>query len=68
VLSDLVVRPTPLYLGRVRQGDVVRRELVVGSGRVGGTATVVAAETTSPRIRAWVKPPPAGTASASSSR
>jgi hypothetical protein len=60
VLSDLVVRPTPLYLGRVRPGDVVRRELVVASGRVGGTATVVAVETASPRIRAWIEASPAG--------
>jgi len=55
VLTDLVVRPAPLYLGHVRAGAVVRRELTVASGRVGGTATVVAVESASPRIRAWVE-------------
>ena len=60
VLSDLVVKPTPIYLGRVRQGEVVRREIAVASGRVGGTATVVGVETQSPRIRAWVEAGAAG--------
>ena len=60
VLSDLVARPTPLYLGRVRSGEVVRREIAVSSGRVGGSATVVGVETTSPRIRAWVEAAPGG--------
>jgi hypothetical protein len=60
ILSDLVVRPTPLYLGRIPAGQVVRRELAVSPGREGGAATVVAVETASPRIRAWVEAAAAG--------
>ena len=56
VLTDLVVRPTPVYVGHVRQGEVVRREINVAAGRVGGTASVVAVETMSPRIKAWLEP------------
>ncbi len=33
VLTDLLVSPTPVYLGGVYRGDPVRRELVVGPGR-----------------------------------
>ncbi len=60
VLTDLVVHPTPLYLGHVRQGTVVRRELAVAPGRPGGVASVVAVEASSPRLRAWVEPAAAG--------
>jgi hypothetical protein len=60
VLTDLVVRPTPLYLGHVHRGAVVRREIVVAPGRPGGTASVLAVEAASPRIRAWIEPDPGG--------
>jgi hypothetical protein len=60
VLSDLVVRPTPLYFGHVRQGAVVRREIVVAPGRPGGVASVLAVEAASPRLRAWIEPVPDG--------
>jgi len=56
VLTDLIVRPVPLYLGHVRRGDVVRREIIVSAGRPGGTASVVAVEAASPRLRAWIEP------------
>jgi hypothetical protein len=44
VLADLVVTPSPLYLGRVRRGEAVRRELVVTPGRPGPPAIVTAVE------------------------
>jgi hypothetical protein len=56
VLSDLVLKPVPLYVGHVRSGAVVRREISVVPGRPNGTATVTAVETTSPRLKAWVEP------------
>ena len=56
VLSDLVLKPVPLYVGHVRSGEVVRREIAVAPGRPNGTATVTAVETTSPRLKAWVEP------------
>src|SRR5258706_2523210 len=56
VLTDLVVRPTPLYLGHLPHGVVVRRELVVEPGRPGGVATVVGVEAASPRLKPWLRP------------
>src|SRR5262245_36583981 len=56
VLSDLVLKPVPLYVGHVPSGTVVRREIAVAPGRPNGTATVTAVETTSPRLKAWVEP------------
>ncbi len=56
VLTDLIVRPTPLYLGHLRHGAVVRRELVVEPGRPGGVTTVVGVEAASPRLKAWLEP------------
>jgi hypothetical protein len=56
VLSDLVVKPVPLYVGHVRPGTTVRREIAVVPGRPNGTASVTAVETTSPRLRAWIDP------------
>jgi len=55
VLADLVVRPTAVYVGRVRRDSVVRRELAIQSGRPGGTATVASVESGSPRVRAWIE-------------
>jgi hypothetical protein len=54
VLTDLVVTPTPLYLGHVRRGAVVRRALAVVAGRPGATARVQSVETTNPHLRAWI--------------
>jgi hypothetical protein len=55
VLTDLVVRPTPLYFGRIASGARVRRELTVVPGRPNGTTTVVGVDATSPRLRAWLE-------------
>ena len=54
VLADLVVQPTPIYVGHLGRGVVVRREIAIASGRPGGTASVVGVEASSPRIRAWI--------------
>jgi hypothetical protein len=40
VLSDLVLSPNPVYLGRLRRGETVTREVVIRPGRPGGTAVV----------------------------
>jgi hypothetical protein len=61
VLSDLVVRPATVYVGRVKPDTVVRRELVVVPGRPGGTATVASVEAASPRVRAWIEAAADGT-------
>jgi hypothetical protein len=60
VLSDLVVKPVPLYVGHVRPGATIRREIAVVPGRPNGTAAVTAVETTSPRLRAWIEPAAVG--------
>src|SRR5207247_2000599 len=35
VLADLILTPQPLYLGHLRRGEAVRREVIVTSGRPG---------------------------------
>jgi hypothetical protein len=40
VLADLVLSPNPVYLGRLRRGETVTREVVIRRGRPGGTAVV----------------------------
>jgi hypothetical protein len=60
VLTDLVVRPTPLYVGHVRRGTVVRRELAVAPGRPGGSALVASVAPSSPHLRAWLETPEHG--------
>jgi len=40
VNTDLVVSPTPLYLGRVQRGETVRREVLITPGREGGAYAV----------------------------
>ena len=56
VLTDVVLRPTPLYFGHVRRGTAVRREIAVMPGRPGGTATVVSVDPASARLKAWLEP------------
>jgi hypothetical protein len=58
VLTDLVVTPTPVYLGRVYRGEPVRRELVVAPGRPGDPTpyAVSQVESDSPTLRAYVIP------------
>jgi hypothetical protein len=40
VLADLVLSPSPVYLGRLRRGETLSREVVIRPGRPGGTAVV----------------------------
>jgi hypothetical protein len=54
VLADLLIQPTAVYLGHVRQGAVVRKELVVTAGRPGGTDTITDIATAPPYVKAWV--------------
>ncbi len=60
VSVDLVVTPTPLYLGRVRRGDAVRREVVITPGREGAAFTVERVERTNPAVSARLEPRPDG--------
>jgi uncharacterized protein DUF1573 len=56
VLADLLLDPDALYLGRVRRGEPVRRELLVTPGRPGSAAAVTAVEPTSSMLRARLEP------------
>src|SRR5262249_49030104 len=59
VLADLVVTPTPLYLGHVWRGETVRRELRISTGRPGPTTTtygVSSVETESWALHTYVQP------------
>jgi hypothetical protein len=56
VLTDLVIAPQPLYLGRLRRGERVRREVRVIPGRPGGTAQVVMVEQAPPSLRVLIEP------------
>jgi hypothetical protein len=40
ILADLVVTPNPVYLGRLRRGETVTRDVAIRPGRPGGTAAV----------------------------
>jgi hypothetical protein len=52
VAADLVLTPSPLYLGHVRRGDAPPREVTIAPGRPGATYTVERVEHTNPAIRA----------------
>ena len=57
VLTDLVVTPSPLYLGHVWRGTPVRSELSVTAGRPGpNNYAISAVETESWRLHAYVQP------------
>ncbi len=56
VVTDVVVNPTPLYLGRIRRGETIRRELVISAGRPGAPHNVIDVETETPVVRAYVEP------------
>jgi hypothetical protein len=60
VTADLVVTPSPLYLGHVRRGDAPRREVTIAPGRNGATYTVERVEHTNPAIRARLERRPDG--------
>jgi hypothetical protein len=55
VLTDVVVSPNTLYLGRIRRGHTVRREIIVKSGRPGTPYGVVDIQSEIPSVRAHVE-------------
>ena len=60
VNTDLVVTPTPLYLGRVRRGEAVRRDVLVTPGREGAAYAVDRIDPPSHALRARLEPRPDG--------
>src|SRR5438132_1113433 len=52
VVADLILTPQPLYLGHLRRGEAVRREVIVSSGRPGERYVVERVEPTSPHVHA----------------
>lgn len=61
VLADFALAPNPLYLGRVRRGEAVSREVTIRPGRPGGTARVRAVAAMPPGLRARLEPNADGT-------
>jgi hypothetical protein len=60
VVADLVLAPTPLYLGRLRRGAASRHEVVITPGRPAASWAVTAVEHTSPALRTRLEPRPEG--------
>ena len=58
--SDLVVAPSPLYLGRVHHGESTRREVSIKPGRAGAAHRVTHVEHTSAFLRTTLEPRPDG--------
>jgi len=56
VVADLIVTPQPLYLGHLRRGETVRREVIVTSGRPGERYVAERVEPTSPHLHARLEP------------
>jgi hypothetical protein len=56
ISADLVVTPTPLYLGRIRRGERIRREVLVTPGREGAAFTVERVDHTDPAVHALLEP------------
>src|SRR6185503_2752987 len=52
VTTDLIVSPNPLYLGRVRRGDMTRHELLVTPGGAAIPQRVTAVDPTPSAFRA----------------
>src|SRR5437763_1453804 len=52
VVADVILTPQPLYLGHLRRGEAVRREVIVSSGRPGERYAVARVEPTSPHLHA----------------
>jgi hypothetical protein len=57
VMVDLVLAPDRLYLGRVRRGERVRREVVIAPGRPGTHFALVGVERATSTLRATLAPP-----------
>jgi hypothetical protein len=51
VVTDLLVAPNPLYLGRLRRGEVVRREVSIAPGVAGVVYSVTHVERTHPALK-----------------
>jgi hypothetical protein len=60
VVTDLLVAPNPLYLGRVRRGEVVRREVTIGPGVPGAIYSVTHVERTHPALKTTLERVPDG--------
>jgi hypothetical protein len=60
VTADVVLTPSPLYLGRIRRGEPVRRDVGIVPGRPGETYSVDRIEPTTHAVRARVEPRPEG--------
>jgi hypothetical protein len=56
VHADLVTTPAALYLGRVRRGEGVSRDIVVAPGRPGAVYAVTAVESSNPALAAEIQP------------
>lgn len=56
VVADLVITPSPLYLGRLRRGEVGRHEVVVAPGRPDAAFAVTAVEPDGPALHAHLEP------------
>ncbi len=55
ILADLLVSPSPLYLGKVRAGEQVRREIRVLPGRAGQAFTVTSVDASASEIHTRVE-------------
>ena len=58
--ADLVMAPSPLYLGRLRRGEPARREVVIAPGRPGATFAVTRVEHGNPALTTTLEPRPDG--------
>jgi hypothetical protein len=56
VTTDLVITPETVYLGRIRRGEGVRREVTIAPGREGASFTVDRVERSNPAVRARLEP------------
>jgi hypothetical protein len=56
VLTDLVLTPTPLYLGKLRHGEEVTRTVVIAPGRPDASYEVISAEQGSPALHTRLEP------------
>lgn len=60
VAAELVATPMPLYLGKLRRGERIEREVRVMPGRPGVTTVVTAVEHTNPALHALLDALPEG--------
>lgn len=60
IVADTVLSPNPLYLGRVRRGERIRREVLMRPGRPGGTTAVTRVETSGSVVQATLEQLPDG--------